>query len=427
MRPVPVTPVILPLLCILPAARAAQGANHDAEVARQAEALRPKLVEMRRDFHMHPELSNREERTARVIAERLQALGFTDVKTGVARHGVVALLKGGKPGPVIALRADMDALPVEETIDVPYKSRNPGVKHACGHDVHMTVQLGVAGILMKMREQLPGTVKFIFQPAEEGAPKGEKAGARQMVAEGAMDNPRPAAIFGLHTTPALQAGQLGFASGPMLSSADRFLVRIKGKKAHAAWPHLGIDPVVVASEAVLALQTIRSRRIDPQDPIVLTIGKIEGGNRENIIADEVRLLGTVRTLNEDTRSRIEKLMHEILGGITSAHGASYEMDYERQYSVTANPEGLASLTRATMERIVGRENVIVTKPVSGAEDFSEFQKVAPGFFYWLGVANTQRGINEPLHTAGYDIDEESLVVGVKAMAAIVLDALDRGN
>ncbi len=399
----------------------------DAEIARQAEALRPKLVEMRRDFHMHPELSNREERTARVIAGRLRALGFDDVKTGVARNGIVALLKGGKPGPVIALRADMDALPVEETLNVPYKSQNTGVKHACGHDVHMTVQLGVAEILIKMRDRLPGTVKFIFQPAEEGAPKGELAGAKQMVTEGALESPRPSAIFGLHTDPSLQAGQLGFVSGPMLSSADRFTVRIIGKKAHAAWPHLGIDPVVVASEAVLALQTIRSRRVDPQDPIVLTIGKIEGGNRENIIADEVRLLGTVRTLNEDTRSRIEKLVREILGGITSAHGASYEIDYERQYSVTTNPEPLASLARPTLERIAGKANVIVTKPVSGAEDFSEFQKVIPGFFYWLGVANTQRGITAALHTADYDVDEESLVVGVKAMTAIVLDALGRGN
>ncbi len=402
-------------------------AARDAEVTRLAEAMRSKLVETRRDFHMHPELSNREERTARVIADRLRALGVDDVKTGVARNGVIGLIKGAKPGPVVALRADMDALPVQESIDVPYKSRNAGVKHACGHDVHMAVQLGVAELLVKMRDRLPGSVKLIFQPAEEGAPKGEAAGARQMVKEGALDNPRPMAIFGLHTDPSLQAGQLGYVPGPMLSSADRFAVRIIGKKAHAAWPHLGIDPIVVASEAVLGLQTIRSRRIDPQDPIVLTIGKIEGGNRENIIAEEVRLLGTIRTLNEDTRSRIEKLMREILGGITSAHGASYEMDLERQYSVTTNPEPLSALTRPTMERIVGKANVVVQKPVSGAEDFSEFQKVIPGFFFWLGVANTPKGITASLHTADYDIDEESLVVGVKAMTAIVLDALERGN
>ena len=417
-------------VCVLIALAApvlAADAERDAEVARMAEALRTKLVEMRRDFHMYPELSNREERTSRVIAERLRALGYTDVKTGVARHGVVAVLQGGRPGPVVALRADMDALPVDETIDVPYKSKNVGVKHACGHDVHMTVQLGVAELLMKMRGRLPGTVKLIFQPAEEGAPKGEEAGARRMVKEGAMELPKPAVIFALHTNPGLEAGQLGFVSGPMLASADRFWIRIVGKKAHAAWPHLGIDPVVVASEAVLALQTIRSRRVDPQDPVVLTIGKIEGGERENIIASEVRLLGTIRTFNEDTRSQIHRLMREVLSGITSAHGASYDLEIERQYPVTSNPEPLAAQTRLSMERIVGRENVVVTKPVSGAEDFSEFQKVTPGVMYWLGVANRQRGITAALHTADYDVDEEALVVGVKAMTGIVWDAMERAQ
>jgi amidohydrolase len=394
----------------------------DAEIARAAEALRPKLVEMRRDFHMHPELSNREERTKRVIAERLRALGL---EVEDSRHGIVALLKGALPGPVVALRADMDALPIEETIDVPYRSRNPGVKHACGHDVHMTVQLGAAELLAARRANLKGTVKFLFQPAEEGAPRGEEAGARRMVREGALENPRPSVIFGLHTNPSLEAGQLGFVSGPMLSSADRFTVRIKGRKAHAAWPHLGIDPVTVASEAVLALQTIRSRRIDPHEPVVLTIGRIEGGNRENIIADDVTLLGTVRTLNEDVRGRMERLMNEILDGVTKAHGASYELIYERQYPVTVNPHELAASVRPSLERIAGKPNVIVTKPVSGAEDFSEFQKVVPGFFFWLGVANQSKGITAALHTADYDVDEDCLAFGVKTMTGLVLDALER--
>lgn len=396
--------------------------GRDAEVARAVEAMRARLIETRRDFHMHPELSNRETRTKRVIAERLRALGLEVNDKG---HGVVALLKGALPGPVVAVRADMDALPIEESIDVPYKSRSKGVKHACGHDVHMAVQLGVAEVLAARRSTLKGSVKFIFQPAEEGAPRGEEAGAKRMVAEGALDNPRPAAIFGLHTTPALEAGQVGFVSGPMLSSADRFSVKIKGKKAHAAWPHLGIDPVVVGAEAVLALQTIRSRRIDPHEPVVLTIGKIDGGNRENIIADDVTLLGTVRTLNEDVRSQMERLMNEILDGVTRAQGASYELTYERQYPVTSNPENLAAAARPVMERIAGREKVVVTKPVSGAEDFSEFQKVVPGFFYWLGVANRSRGMSAALHTADYDVDEECLAVGVKVMAGLVLDVLER--
>jgi amidohydrolase len=399
----------------------------DAEIARLAEALRPRLVEQRRDFHRHPELSARETRTAKVVAGRLAALGLESIRTGVGGNGVVALLKGGLPGPVVAVRADMDALPIEETNNVPYKSVNPGVKHACGHDVHMTVQLGVAEVLAAMKARLPGTVKFIFQPAEEGAPKGELAGALQMVRQGALENPRPSAIFGLHVTPLLRSGQLGWVSGPMLASADRFTVKIRGRKAHGAWPHLAIDPIVISAEAVQALQTIRSRRIDPIEPMVLTIGSIHGGNRENIIADEVTMVGTVRTFNEDVRSRIESLMHEVLGGVVKAHGASYELDYERQYPVTRNPAGMANAARPTLERVAGRSNVIDTKPVSGAEDFSEFQKVIPGFFYWLGVANPERGINAMLHTADFDADEDSLVLGVRAMTALLWDHLERAR
>jgi amidohydrolase len=402
-------------------------ATPDAEITRRAEALRAKLVEQRRDFHRHPELSARETRTAKVIADRLAALGLESIRTGVGGHGVVALLKGGLPGPVVAVRADIDALPIEETNDVPYKSVNPGVKHACGHDVHMTVQLGVAELLSGMKAQLPGTVKFIFQPAEEGAPKGELAGALQMVQQGALENPRPAAIYGLHATPLLRAGQLGWVSGPMLASADRFTVKIKGRKAHGAWPHLAIDPIVISAEAVQALQTIRSRRIDPIEPMVLTIGSIHGGNRENIIADEVTMVGTVRTFNEDVRSRIESLMHEVLAGVVKAHGAAYELDYERQYPVTKNPPEIAGVARPILERVAGRSNVIETKPVSGAEDFSEFQKVIPGFFYWLGVANPERGIKAMLHTADFDADEDSLVLGVRAMTALVWDHLERGR
>jgi amidohydrolase len=402
-------------------------ATPDAEIARRAEALKPRLVEQRRDFHRHPELSARETRTSKVIAERLAALGIESIRTGVGGHGVVALLKGGLPGPVVAVRADMDGLPIDETINVPYKSVNAGVKHACGHDVHMTVQLGVAELLSGMRAQLPGTVKFIFQPAEEGPPKGEHAGALEMVKQGALENPRPAAIFGLHATPLLRAGQLGWVSGPMLASADRFMIKIRGRKAHGAWPHLAIDPIVISAEAVQALQTIRTRRIDPIEPMVLTIGAIHGGNRENIIADEVTMIGTVRTFNEDVRSRIESLMHEVLGGVVKAHGASYELDYERQIPVTQNPPEFAAAARPTLERVAGRSNVIETKPVSGGEDFSEFQKVIPGFFYWLGVANPERGINAMLHTPEFDADEDSLVLGVRAMTALVWDHLERAR
>src|SRR5262245_37908122 len=275
--------------------------TRERAVADAAESLRARLVEQRRDFHMHPELSNREERTSRIVSERLRTLGL-DVKTGVAKHGVVALLKGGKTGPVVAVRADMDALPIQETIDVPYKSQNPGVKHACGHDVHTTVQLGVAEILSKMRNEIPGTIKFVFQPAEEGPPPGEQGGASLMVKEGVLENPRPQAIFGLHVRPnvdkpVIEVGQIGYHIGAVMASSDRFTLKITGKMSHGAWPHDGIDAIVVAAECINALQTIRSRRIDTTDPLVITIGKITGGNRFNIIADKVEMEGTVRTLN----------------------------------------------------------------------------------------------------------------------------------
>src|SRR2546430_1333120 len=262
--------------------------TREERISRAADALRDKLIEQRRDFHMHPELSNREERTSRVVAERLRAIGLTDIKTGVGKYGVTALLVGAKPGPVVAVRADMDSLPIQEVNDVPYKSQTPGVKHACGHDAHTTIELGVAEVLSKMREEIHGTIKFIFQPAEEGAPAGEEGGAALMIKEGALENPRPTAIFGLHVMPVVEVGQIAYNSGPAMASSDHFLITIHGKKVHGAYPHDGIDAVVVAAECVTALQTIRSRRIDTTEPLVITIGSIQGGNRFNIIADEVK-------------------------------------------------------------------------------------------------------------------------------------------
>lgn len=400
--------------------------NSRAEkVARTAESLREKLIAQRRDIHMHPELSNREERTARVVAEKLRALGLTDIKTGVARHGVTALLVGGRPGPVVAVRADMDALPIDETLDVPYKSRVPGVKHACGHDVHTTVGLGVAELLSRMKGELPGTVKFIFQPAEEGPPPGEEGGAKLMVEEGALENPRPRAIFGLHTDPQLEVGQIGYHSGPAMASSDRITITIKGKSSHGAQPHRGVDAIVVASEAVLALQNIRSRRIDPLEPLVITLGTIQGGNRNNIIADEVKLTGTMRTLNEEVRARAQKLMRETLASITSAYGASFELEFDGSLPVTYNEPSLVTETLPTIQRTVGERNTVALKPFMPAEDFSFFQKVVPGFYYFLGVANREKGITAGWHTPEFDVDEESLVVGVKVMSNVLLDYMER--
>jgi amidohydrolase len=399
--------------------------THEQEIARAAEGLRQKLIEQRRDFHIHPELSNREERTAKVVAERLRALGMDEVKTGVGKHGVVALLKGKLPGDVVAVRADMDALPIQETIDAPYKSKNDGVKHACGHDLHMTIELGVAEVLSKMRDRIHGTIKFIFQPAEEGPPVGERGGAPLMIAEGCLENPRPSAIFGLHVMPTIEVGQIGVNSGPAMASSDRFSITIRGKKVHGAYPHDGIDAVVVAAECITALQTIRSRRINTQEPLVITLGSIHGGNRFNIIADEVKLEGTMRTLNEAVRAKAMEMMKQTLAGITSAYGASYEIEFGNNNPVTYNDPALVEGTLPVMKRILGEKNVTTPLPQMGAEDFSAYQKVIPGFFYFLGVGNKAKGITAMVHTPEFDADEESLVIGVKVMSNVLLNYLDR--
>ncbi len=398
--------------------------ERDDRVRAAAESLRSKLVATRRDFHMHPELSNREERTSGIVAEQLRALGLS-VKTGVAHHGVIGLLKGAKPGPVVAVRADMDALPIQETLDVPYKSLNPGIKHACGHDVHTAVGLGVAEVLGSMTGQISGTVKFIFQPAEEGVPAGEEGGAALMVKEGALEDPRPAAIFGLHTLPTIEVGSLGYNVGPAMASSDTFVITIHGKKVHGAYPHQGTDAVAVAAQAVTALQNIRSRRIDTQDALVLTIGTIHGGNRNNIIADEVKLEGTVRALNQAVRNEVERLIHQTLRGVTEAFGASYDMKYDVYAPVTYNDPKLVERMLPTLQRMVGAEHVSSPRPQMGAEDFAYYTQVIPGFFYFLGVGNKAKGITAMWHTPEFDVDEEALVVGVRVMTGMVLDYLER--
>jgi amidohydrolase len=425
MKPGHIAVTLFAVTCALqPVAFGRRSSSHDQQIAAAAETLRTKLVEQRRDFHMHPELSNREERTSRIVAERLRALGLDEVKTGVGKYGVVALLKGSKPGPVVAVRADMDALPIQETIDVPYKSLTPGVKHACGHDAHTTIELGVAEVLSKMRDQISGTIKFIFQPAEEGAPQGEEGGAAFMVKEGALENPRPSVIFGLHTMPSIEAGQIAYHSGPAMASSDRFTITIRGKKSHGAQPQLGVDAVVIAAECVTALQTIRSRRVDPLEPLVITVGTINGGDRYNVIAGEVKMEGTMRTLNEDVRLRSQEMMRQTLASVTSAYGATADLQFDSPNPVTYNDPRLVEETLPTIRRLVGEANLITPKPFMPAEDFSYYQKVVPGFFYFLGVGNKAKGITAGWHTAEFDIDEESLVVGVKVMSNVLLDYLD---
>lgn len=405
-----------------PAAEAAQ-ARAD-QVARAAEALNPVLVAMRRDLHQHPELSNREERTAGVVAGRLRALGLDEVRTNVAHHGIVALLKGARPGPCVALRADLDALPINETMEVPYKSLVPGVKHACGHDAHTTILLGAAEVLSKMRDQIQGSVKFIFEPAEEGPPPGEQGGAALMIKEGALENPRPLAIFGEHVTPEVEAGRMGYCSGAAQASADDLTITIRGRMGHAARPQEGVDSILVAAECVSAIQSIKSRRLDTFEPVIITIGTIHGGNRLNNIADEVKMAGTVRTFSEATRNEVERLMRETVAGITAAYGAKFELEMKPVTAVVYNDPKLVEASLPSVRRAVGAANVIEVPKRMGAEDFSYYAKVVPGFLLRLGSGNQAKGITAQIHTPEFDIDEACLVVGVKVMSNLALDFLE---
>lgn len=413
--------------------------TRDALFQKSITEMFPKLVQIRRDIHMHPELPNEEVRTAKLVADRLKELGFTDIKTGVAKHGVVALLKGTQDGPCVAVRADMDALPIKEIRSVPYRSQNPGVMHACGHDVHVTCALGVAELLSKHRDQIKGSVKFLFQPAEEAMPATFKGdwGAKLMVAEGAMENPRPAAVFGLHTTAVVQpatiaddgvhylkAGQIGYTPGIDNANSDRFHITIHGKMAHGSAPHKGVDAIAVAAEAIMALQMIKSRQTNTRQPLVISIGTITGGDRENIVAEKVELGGTVRTYDAAFRDGVIEQMERILKGITSAHGATYEMEYRKTYPSILNDRKLIAATLPAFKRIVGEQNVIELIPGMGGEDFSYFAQVVPGFYFRLGVANEEKGMTYGGHTPMYDCDEESLKTGVAVMAAAVCDFLD---
>lgn len=407
----------------------------DARFKNDIDAMYTRLVETRSDFHMNPELSTQEERTGKVISERLKDLGL-EVQSGVAGHGVVALLKGGKPGPVVAVRADMDALPIQERRDVPYRSKIPNVSHACGHDVHMTVALGVAELLSKHKADLPGTVKFLFQPAEESLPADYQGdwGAKRMIREGALENPKPAAIFGLHSSTSslldgksLEVGKLEYSDGIASANSDRFVIKIRGKMAHGASPEDGVDAVVVASQAVLQLQTIRSRRTPAQEPVVVTIGMMSAGSRENIIAETAELRGTVRTFSESVQDEVIRMMHQIMKGVTESYGATYELNYRKGYPSIKNDSALIQKMRPTLDRIVGKQNVAVAAPGMGGEDFSYYSREIPAFFYRLGVANQAKNIIAGGHTPDFDADPESLKVGVAVMSAMVWDYLNSGQ
>ena len=421
------------IVAVLPGVAWGADAGLDARVDQEAGKVSSQLVEVRHRLHQNPELSNREAQTAEMVAAHLRSLGL-EPKTGIGKYGVVALLQGGRPGPLIAVRADMDALPVIEQTDLPFAStkkdtfqgQEVGVAHACGHDVHTSVLMGTASVLKAMQKDLPGSVLFIFQPAEEGPPAGERGGAELMLAEGAFAQGKPVAVFALHSFPDLPVGQVGFNPGPTMAAVDQFRIKIKGKQSHGAYPHLAVDPVVMAAEVITAFQTIRSRNVPALEPSVLTVGIVRGGERFNIIPGEVYLEGTVRTYKQEVRDLVERRMREVLDGVTRANGGTFDMEYQRNAPATVNDPELTRRVQPLLERIVGADNVKIVEPSMAGEDFAYFANQTPGFFYRLGVVapgTTSGG----LHTPTFRADDSAVPAGIRIMSRLLTDYLSSYN
>ena len=400
------------------------------QIDKIADKIEKKVIKWRRDIHQNPELSNREFKTAAKVAKHLRSLGI-DVETEVAHTGVVGLLKGGKPGKVVALRADMDGLPVKEKVDLPFASKAKGiyqekevdVMHACGHDNHVAGLMGAAEILASIRKDLPGTVKFIFQPAEEGAPLGEKGGAPYMVEEGVMDNPKVDAIFGLHAWPG-KVGQAEYRSGPTMAAAERMRITVTGVQTHGALPWGGVDPIVISSQIILALQTIVAREVDITEvPAVVTIGSIHGGVRNNIIPEEVVMEGTIRTFKQEIKDHIHQSIKDKVEMIASASGAKANVEiFSGIAKVTYNEPSLTDQMLPSLQKVYGKENVLIRPFVTGAEDFPFFTDHAPGLYFFNGVSDDPSKAY-PNHSPYFFADERNLKYGMKSMAQLATDYL----
>ena len=405
----------------------------DRQIDQAAAKTESTVISCRRDIHQHPELGNREFRTSKLVADRLHELGI-ETRTGVAHTGVVGVLRGGKPGRVVALRADMDALPVTEQVDVPFKSKvrttyngqEVGVMHACGHDAHVAILLGVAEVLSGIRKEIPGTVVFLFQPAEEGAPEGEEGGAELMVKEGALDNPRVDAVFGLHVTSRYPVQTIAFTPGAELAAVDTLKIKVHGKQTHGAYPWLGVDPIVVAAQIILGLQTIPSRQVDSSlAPSIVTIGIIRGGVRNNIIPDEVDMTGTIRSLDAKMRDEIHMRIKRTAENIAKSAGATADVTIERGYPITWNDPALTEKMAPTLRRVAGAQNVMTAHASLGAEDFAFYQQKVPGLFFWLGTRPANETAEEAAsnHSPLFCVDESGLALGVRAMSHVAIDYL----
>lgn len=403
----------------------------DVKINQAAEKILPKVIEWRRHIHQNPELGNREFKTMAYVAAHLKSLGI-DVRTGVAKTGVVGILKGAKPGPVIALRADMDALPIEERADIPFKSTakaaylgdTVSVMHACGHDTHVAILMGAAEVLASMKSELPGTVKFIFQPAEEGPPGDEEGGAALMVKEGVMNNPKVDAVFGLHISSGLDIGKIEYKSGAFMASVDWFYITVKGKGAHGAAPWDGVDPIMVSSQIINGLQTIVSRSEDlTTSPVVITVGKIHGGVRENIIPEEVKFSGTIRTLNETIHQDVHEKIRRTAEQIAKGFGATAIVTYKKITNVTYNDPGLLQQSLPALQKAAGVSNVSERVWSTGGEDFSFYGDHAPALFFNLGGRATGADASKSggHHTPDFYVDDSRLDIGVKAFCQLVFN------
>lgn len=401
-----------------------------------AEAIEPKVIAWRRDFHEFPELSNREFRTSKVIAEHLENLKLDEVRRGVGKTGVVGILKGGLPGPVVALRADMDGLPITENTGLPFASKakaeynghEVGVMHACGHDSHVAILMGVAEVLSQVRQQLRGTVVFIFQPAEEGPPAGERGGAELMVDEGVLENPKVEVIFGLHINSMTPAGVIRYRAGGVMASADHLYIKVNGKGVHASRPWGGNDPITAAGYIITGLQTVVSRMTPITDsPVVVSIGSIEGGNRGNIIPDFVEMRGTIRTLDPEVQKEVHENIRKVVTNIAESQGTTADVVITKATPITFNNPELTRKMLPTLEAVAGEENVKVTLPITGAEDFAEYQLKIPGMFFFLGGMAKDMPIEKAPehHTAGFMLDESGFTLGVKAFCHLVVDYAEK--
>lgn len=422
------------VLCGWVFANAASAAITQADLDAATAAIQPRVIEWRRDLHQHPELSNREARTSAFVAKRLRALGL-EVKTGVGLTGVAAVLRGKLPGPIIGLRADMDALPVTEQVDVPFKStvttqfrgETVGVMHACGHDAHTAMLLGVAEILAARRDQLQGQVLFIFQPAEEGAPEGETGGASRMIAEGLFDIAKPEAVFGLHVIASLPTGVIGYRSGPMMAGSDSFTIDVQGRQTHGSRPWSGVDPIVTAAQIVSGLQTIVSRQVDITEiPAVISVGVIKGGIRFNIIPDTVEMVGTIRTFDQDVRADIIKRMDRTVKNIAAASGATATLSVrDDAIPPVLNDPQLTQRSLPALERVAGKQNVRVIGLQTTAEDFSFYGTRVPSLFFWVGITPADRDPDTAAfnHSPLFYVDEKGMQTGMRAMLAVAVDYL----